>query len=84
MTVDELHSIYMQHDGELSWKQMLSQLSSLFEDEMLVIHVEGYITLVGFTKCVSRSLKNWVNQLVRRVKAEVIAIPLPRDFNLQY
>ena len=93
-TVAELYSIYFQNAGEISRRQMLHQLSSFFGEEMLVIQVEGCNTLVGFKKFVTRSLKletltksdtdSSLDNLVRRVKAEVADIPLPRDYNLRY
>jgi len=92
-TVVELHVIYTQNAGHLVRKQMLAQLTEYFGDEIVVVHLEGCSSIVGFRKFVSKSLKivkqslafdvyEDVDRLVRKVKAEVRTIPLPRDYDL--
>ena len=71
---------------------MLCNLCDYFCDDLLVIQVEGCSTIVGFRNHVGKILK-LVNQtetpgeydiakLVRRVQAEVKALPLPLNHDL--
>lgn len=92
-TVADLHTVYIQNDGHLTRKQMLVHLTEYFGEEIVVVHLEGCSSIVGFRKFVSKSLKlekqsctsdadDDVDRLVRRIKAEVRSIPLPRDYDL--
>ena len=92
-TVSELHDVYVANSGDLCRKQMLSNLCDYYGDTIVVLRVEGCETIVGFRQCVGKSLKlvkqaetssadDDVTKLVRRVRAEVRNIPLPREYDL--
>jgi len=92
-TVAELYVLYTQNAGHLVRKQMLAQLTEYFGDEIFVVHLAGCSSIIGFRKFVSKSLKivkqslvfdvyEDVVRLVKKVNAEVRAIPLPRDYDL--
>ena len=92
-TVAELYNIYTENAGHLTRKQMLLYLTEYFGEEIVVLHLEGCSSVVGFRKFVGKTLKlvklsetsdvdDDVNRLVRMVKAEVRNIPLHRDYDL--
>ena len=92
-TVTELHGIYTQNGGHLTRKQMHVLLNEYFDDEIILLHLEGCSSIIGFQTYISKTLKlvkqpevsdvdEDIDRLVRRVKAEVRSIPLPRDYDL--
>lgn len=63
-----------------------------YGETVVVLRVEGCLTIVGFRQYVGKSLKlvkpavtssdDDVTKLVRRVRAEVQNIPLPHEYDL--
>lgn len=93
-TVSELHDVYVANSGNLCRKQMLANLCDYYGDAVIVLRVEGCQTIVGFRQYIGKSLKlvgqtglfndddDDVNKVVRKVRAEVQNIPLPREYDL--
>ena len=92
-TVSELHDMYIEHAGLLSRKQMLATLVEYFGEEIIILHLEGCSSIVGFRAYVGKTLKvvqqskdpdteGDVDSLVRRIQGEVNSIALPHDYDL--
>ena len=56
-TVAELYNIYTENAGHLTRKQMLLYLTEYFGEEIVVLHLEGCSSVVGFRKFVGKTLK---------------------------
>ena len=92
-TTSELYSMYTAASGHLSRKQFVSNVKAHFGAELLVLHIEGCESVLGFEASLGRVMKivkvsnsqgcdDQVDKLVRSIRSEVMAMPRPGDYNL--
>lgn len=81
-TTVELFDMYCSCEGKLTKKQMLANLTDHFGDEIVMLHVEGCASILGFRDYIGKSVKLvrdenvnkvHVDSVVRMVKSEVKA-----------
>uniref|UniRef100_UPI00358E0907 uncharacterized protein n=1 Tax=Myxine glutinosa TaxID=7769 RepID=UPI00358E0907 len=79
----ELYDMYCSFGGELSCKQMFSKLVTTLGDDIVVVHLEGCASVVGFRDLVGKSLKlvkvdsvneERVDAVVRQVRCEAESV----------
>ena len=82
-TTIELYDDYCGLGGMLSRKQMLSNLVTYLGDDIVVMHMEGCASVVGFKDIVGKSLKlvkvdsaddHSVDAVIRQVRREARAM----------
>ena len=65
---------------------MFANLCDYFGENIVVLHIEGCASIVGFRDVVGKTLKivnyDGVETVVRRVKAEVLALPRSNAYDL--
>ena len=92
-TTGELYDNYCSAGGQLTKKKMLANLCDYFGEKIVVLHIEGCASIVGFRDVVGKTVKmvkydgvddESVEIVVRRVKAEVLALPRSNDYDLSY
>ena len=75
----ELHDRYMIYGGNLTRKQMLTNVLTYFGDDVTVLSSEGCVSIVGFREHVSKRVDNMDEErkdtLVRHITTEARAIP---------
>lgn len=93
LTTSELSSMYLAASGTVSRRQFISTATTSFGEKMLVLHVEGCKSTVGFYDNFRQFLKivkistnqdddDNTEKLVRKIKKEVMAKCRPQDYNL--
>ena len=74
-----------------SQRKILANLCDYFGEKVVVLHIEGCASIVGFRDVVGKTVKmvkydgvdyESVETVVRRVKAEVLALPRSNDYDL--
>ena len=92
-TTGELYDNYCSAGGQLTKKKMLANLCDYFGEKIVVLHIDGCASIVGFRDVVGKTVKmvkydgvddESVEIVVRRVKAEVLALPRSNDYDLSY
>lgn len=94
-TTAELFSKYLSASGTLSKKQFVSSVTSHFGEELLMFHIEGCASVVGFKANLGKVIKivkiskstdgdDELEKLVRKIRSEVMATPRPGDYNLNH
>jgi len=89
----ELYSMYLAASGTVSRRQFVSSVTAHFGDELLVLHIEGCDSVVGFKASLGKFIKivkiskskgddDELEKLVRKIRSEVMATPRPGDYNL--
>ena len=91
-TTGELYDNYCSAGGQLTKKQMLANLCDYFGEEIAVLHIDGCASIVGFTDGVGKTVNvmkydgvdddESVETVVRRVKAEALALHRRNDYEL--
>ena len=90
-TTGELYDNYCSAGGQLTKKKMLANLCNYFGEKIVVLHIEGCASIVGFRDVVGKTVKmvkyegvddESVETVVRRVKAEVLAVPRSNYYDL--
>ena len=90
-TTSELYSMYLfAASGTLSRKRFLSSVTAHFGNELLIFHVEGCDSVLGFKanlgkfiKIVKKSSKDdEMEILARKIQNEVTEKSRPGDYNL--
>ena len=92
-TTSELYSMYLDASGTVSKRQFISKVTTYFDDKLMVLHIEGCESIVGFKDNFGKFLKmvqvstnqdgdETIEKLVRNIKKEVLAKPKPKDYNL--
>ena len=77
----------------VSRRQLVSSLTAHLGDELLVLHIEGCDSVVGFKASLRKFIKivkiskskgddDELEKLVRKIRSEVMATPRPGDYNL--
>ena len=90
----ELYSMYTVVSGNLSKKQFVSNVKAYFCRELLVLHIEGCDSVLGFEASFGRAIKlvkvshsqgddDEVDKLIRKIRSEAMAMPRPGDYNLR-
>ena len=76
---------------QLAKKKMLANLCDYFGEKIVVLHIEGCASIVGFRDVVGKTMKmvkydgvddESVEIVVRRVKGKVLALPRSNDYDL--
>ena len=76
---------------QLAKKKMLANLCDYFVEKIVVLHIEGCASIAGFRDVVGKTVKmvkydgvddESVDIVVRRLKAEVLALPRSNDYDL--
>lgn len=92
-TTSELYSMYLAASGTVSRRQFISSVTAYFGDKLLVLHIEGCDSVVGFKANLGQFIKivkastnkddeDELEKLVRKIRSEVMAKPRPGDYNL--
>ena len=80
----ELHDKYVDLNGQLTRKQMLTKLIKYLGNDLVVLNIEGCVSVVGFHEYVSKILKiskvesvdeEKEDALVRKNTTEALEIP---------
>ena len=93
-TTSELYTMYTAASGNLSKKQFVSSVKAHFGRELLVLHIEGCDSVLGFEVILGRVIKlvkvshsqgdnDEVDKLIRKIRSEVMAMQRPGDYNLR-
>ena len=79
----ELYEMYLGLGGQLSRQQMLTNLTTHLGDDIVVVHMEGCVSVVGFRELVGKSLKlvkdksvdeESISYVIRQVRSEARAV----------
>jgi len=79
----ELHSLYSDLGGRLARRDMFSKLTDCMSKDIIIVRVDGCVTIVGFRESVAKSLKifkvddtdEWsIGSVVRQIKHEARSI----------
>ena len=92
-TTSELYVMYVAASGTVSRRQFVSHVTAHFGDELLVLHIEGYDSVVGFKASLGKVIKivkisqsmgddDELEKLVRKIRSEVMAKPGNVDYKL--
>ena len=92
-TTLELYSMYLAASGTAARRQFVSSITDYFGDKLLLLHVEGCESVVGFKTSLGQFIKiakksnsnsddDELEKLVRKIRSEVRATPKPGDYNL--
>ena len=77
--------------GHCFKKQFVSNIMAYFGDELLVLHIEGCDSILGFKASLGKVIKivkisqdddDELEKLVRMIRREVLATPIPGDYKL--
>ena len=85
--------MYIAASGTLSRRQLVSNIATYFSKKLLILHIEGCESVVGFKsslgqfikiakKTNKRSYEDEIDKLERIIPNEVRATPRPGDYNL--
>ena len=85
--------MYIAASGTVSRRQFVSNVTAHFGDELLVLHVEGCDSVVGFKASLGKVIKivkisqsvgddDELEKLVRKIRSEVVAKPRNVDYKL--
>jgi chorismate mutase len=92
-TTSELYSMYLAASGTVSRRQLVSTITAYFGDELLMLHIEGCDSVVGFKDSLGQFIKiiktsksqgddDALEKLVMEIRSVVMATPRPGDYNL--
>ena len=92
-TISELYSMYLAASGTVSRRQFVSSITSYFGDKLLLLHIEGCESVVGFKASLGQFItiakKNNSNgdddkleKLVRKISSDFRATSRHGDHNL--
>ena len=92
-TTSELYVMYVAASGTVSRRQFVSNVTAHFGDELLVLHIEGCDSVVGFKASLGKVIKivkisqsmgddDELEKLVRKIRSEVMAKPRNVDYKL--
>ena len=90
-TTTELYSMYVDASGTVARRQFVSNLKSYFGDKLIVLHIEGCESVVGFKDSVGQFIKiakktsnddDELEKMVRKIGSEIRATPKPGNYNL--
>ena len=92
-TKSELYSMYLSASGTVSRRHFMSSVTAHFGDELLMLHIEGCDSVVGFKASLGKFIKivkikskgdddDNLEKLVRKIRSEVTVTPWPGDYNL--
>jgi hypothetical protein len=92
-TKSELYSLYLAASGTVSRRQLVSTITAYFGDELLMLHIEGCDSVVGFKDSLGQFIKiiktsksqgddDALEKLVMEIRSVVMATPRPGDYNL--
>ena len=92
-TTSEMYVMYVAASGTVSRRQFLSNVTAHFGDELLVLHIEGCDSVVGFKASLGKVIKivkisqsmgddDELEKLVRKIRSEVMAKPRNVDYKL--
>ncbi len=92
-TTSELYLMYRAASGTVFRRQFLSNVTSYFGDELLILNIEGCESLVGFKASLGKFIKivkintsdsddDQLDKVIRKIRSEVMATPRPGDYNL--
>ena len=92
-TTTELYDMYLAASGTVSRRQFVSSITAYFGDKLLLLHIEGCESVVGFKASLGQFIKiakksnsssdvDELDKLVRKICSEVRATPRPGDYNL--
>jgi len=90
-TTGELYDNYCSAGGQLTTKKMLANLWEYFGEKIADLHSESCTSILGFRDVVGKTVKmvmydgvddESVETVVRRVKAEALALPRSNDYDL--
>ena len=89
-----LYVMYLAASGTVSRRQFVSNATAHFGDELLVLHIEGCDSVVGFKASLGKVIKivkisqsmgddDELEKLVRNIRREVMAKPRNMDYTLR-
>ena len=92
-TTSDLYSMYLAASGTVSRRQFLSNITAYFGDKLLLLHIEGCESVVGFKDSLGQFIKiamksdsssdiDEMEKLVRTIRSEVRATNRSGDYNL--
>ena len=92
-TTSELYVMYVSASGTVSRQQFVSNVTAHFGGELLVLHIEGCDSVVGFKASIGKVIKivkiiqsmgddDELEKLVRKIRSEVMAKPRNVDYKL--
>ena len=92
-TTSELYAMYVAASGTVSRRQFVSNVTAHFGDELIVLHIEGCDSVVGFKASLGKVIKivkinqsmgddDELEKLVRKIRSEVMAKPRNLDYKL--
>ena len=89
-TTSELYSMYLAASDTVSRRQFVPSITTYFGDKLLLLHMEGCESVVGFKASLGQFIKianknnsnSELDKLVRKICSEVRTTPRHGDYNL--